>query len=56
MQTFVYDLIDLKTIKDEPLSLEAQVFNPNKIFMLILNVFTPLASGKKIKIVYKSVA
>lgn len=46
--------MDLKTIKDKPLTLETQVFDPNEIFLLILTVFTPLSAARKVRIVFKA--
>ena len=48
VQTFVEELLALKQIQEQGLTLAPATFNPNEIFNLMRDVFAPQANGKRI--------
>ena len=51
MQTFVDDLLDLRAMRDGIFSLTKEVFDAQKTFELVLDVFGAQAVAKKVNIV-----
>ena len=50
MQTFLSDLLDLNQLNSGAFSICNQIFDPNEIFSLVVDVFEPQAKAKGIGI------
>ena len=50
MQLFVEDLLNLKMLNDGIFSFVQQSFDPNELFINIIETFGPLVSSKKIEL------
>ena len=46
MQTFVDDLLDLRQIKDGVFSIVSQVFDPNEVLEMIIDIFSPQVNAR----------
>ena len=44
------DLLDLRQLKDGVFNLTSNLFDPNEIFQVLVDTFTPQAQAKKIAI------
>ena len=52
LSNFVQDLLDMRQLQSGVFSLTKQVFDPNKIVELVVDVFKPQAKAQKIDITY----
>ena len=52
LSNFVQDLLDLRQLQSGVFSLKEQVFDPNKIVELVVDIFKPQAKAHKIDLSY----
>ena len=55
VQSFVEDLLDLRTMRDGVFSLVQEPFNPSEVIELVFSVFKPQADAKNIKLDFQLV-